>query len=46
MDQINFNVDHDQFKNIFLEKHEMKFVNAGNSSQLHAQRGQNFIPGS
>lgn len=45
-DQINFNVDQDQFKNVFLEKHGMGFIDPGNSFQLHAQCGQNFIPGS
>lgn len=40
-DQIKFDVDYDQFKNVFLEKHGMGFIDTGNSSQLHAQHGQN-----
>lgn len=45
-DQINFNVDHDQFKNVFPNKHGTGFTDPGNSFQFHAQHGQNFIPGS
>lgn len=45
MDQMNFNMDHDQFKNVFLENLGMGFIDPGYSFQLHAQHGQNFISG-
>lgn len=32
--QINFNVNHDQWKKVFLEKHEMGLIESENSSQL------------